>query len=238
MLLDHYTAPWKIEKVILPGQSVEVTLNGRRVRRRVVSTSHVKPFYLRKAELRHDFEDEFSHVAWGADLGLTDVSVAATPLYTLIDRRAVHQSTDSWSWEYKGRFQDGSESEWIDAREVKDSFTPLQLDVFHALWEAYHGPDRRPRPAVGPSKEERDALRREESLRKYPVGTRVRRAFADAAGNVVESDGVIFDFQDLYWRIRHPDGDWEELNEREVVQAKRRFDLYHKGQHSPDSSAL
>ena len=78
LLHDHYTAPWKIEKVILPGQSVEVTLNGRRVRRRVVSTSHVKPFNLRKAESRHELEDEFSHVAWGADLGLTDVSVAAS----------------------------------------------------------------------------------------------------------------------------------------------------------------
>ena len=121
---------------------------------------------------------------------------------------------------------------------MKDSFTPLQLDVFHALWEAYHGPDRRSRPAVGSGKEERDALRREESLRKHPVGTRVRRAFAGAAGNVVESDGVIFDFQDLCWRIPHPDGDWEERNEREVVQAKRRFDLYQKGQHSPDPSAV
>ena len=66
----------------------------------------------------------------------------------------------------------------------------------------------------------------------------MRRAFADAAGNVVESDGVTLDFQDLYWRIRHPDGDWEELNEREVVQAKRRLDLYRKGQHSPDPSAV
>ena len=108
----------------------------------------------------------------------------------------------------------------------------------HALWEAYHGPDRRPRPAVGPSKEKRDALRTEESLRRYPVGTRVRLAFADAAGNVVERDGVIFDFQDLCWRIRHLDGDWKELNEREVVQAKRRLDLYRKGQHSPDPSAV
>ena len=91
---------------------------------------------------------------------------------------------------------------------------------------------------MGPSKEERDALRREESLRKYPVGTRVRRAFADAAGNVVESDGVIFDFHDRYWTIRHPDGDWEELNEREVVRAKRRAHLYRNGRHFPDSSAV
>lgn len=93
--------------------------------------------------------------------------------------------------------------------------------MFHALWEAYHGPDHRPRPEEGPSKAERDAIRREEALRKYPVGTHVRRGFADAGGKVVESDGVIYDFYDRYWRARHPDGDWEDLNEREVVQGMK-----------------
>lgn len=103
-------------------QSVEVTLNGRRAHRRVVSTSSVKPFYVREKELRHAFEDEFSHVACGADLGVVDVFVAATPLYTLLDRRAVQKPNDSWSWEYKGLFQDGSETGWVDEPEVRDSF--------------------------------------------------------------------------------------------------------------------
>lgn len=226
LLHDHFTAPWRVIKVLIPGQSVEVVLNGRRLRRRVVSTSSLKPFYLREERLRHEFEDEFSHVAWGADLGLIDASVAATPLYTLLDRRAVSNPNDSWSWEYRSRFQDGTESGWVDEKEVKDSFTSLQLDVFHALWEAYHGPSLKRRPEEGPSKEDRDTLRREEALRKYPVGTHVRRAFADPAGRIVESDGVIYDFHDRYWRARHPDGDWEELNEREVVQGRKRAEQY------------
>ena len=69
------------------------------------------------------------------------------------------------------------------------SFTSLQLDVFHALWEAYHGPSVRSKPEEGPDKEERDAVRREEALRKYPVGTHVRRGFADPAERTKESDG-------------------------------------------------
>ena len=231
LLHDHYTAPWLVTQVIRPGQTVEVTLNGRRIRKRTVSAASVKPFYLREKQLRHQFEDEFSHMAWGPDLGLTDVSVAATPLYTLLDRKAVRKPNDTWSWEYKGRFQDGSESEWVDENEVKNSFTSLQLDIFHALWEVYHEPSRRPRPTQGPSKEDRDALRREEALRKYPVGTQVRRGFADAAGKVKESEGVVFDFQNRYWRVRHRDGDWEELNEREVAQGKRRAEQHSIGQH-------
>ena len=109
----------------------------------------------------------------------------------------------------------------------------LQLDIFHALWEVYHEPSQRPHTEQGPSKEDRDALRREEALRKYPVGTQVRRGFADAAGRVTESEGVVFDFQNRYWRVRHRDGDWEELNEREVAQRKRRADQ-HKSSHHPN----
>ena len=54
----------------------------------------------------------------------------------------------------------------------------------------------------------------------------MRRGFADAAGNVVESEGVIYDFHDRYWRARHPDGDWEELNEVEVIQGIRKANLH------------
>ena len=50
----------------------------------------------------------------------------------------------------------------------------------------------------------------------------------DATGNATESDGVIFDFHDRYWRVRHPDCDWEELNKREVLQGKKKPDLQQK----------
>ena len=29
-------------------------------------------------------------------------------------------------------------SDWIYEKEALDSFTPLQLDCFHAMWELYH----------------------------------------------------------------------------------------------------
>ena len=82
------------------------------------------------------------------------------------------------------------------------------------------------------SKDERDALRREEALRKYPIGTHVRRGFADASGKIAESAGIIFDFREPYWRVRHPDGDWEELNEREVIRGKAQAEQHEREQRS------
>ena len=80
-------------------------------------------------------------------------------------------------WEYRGKFQDGAQSHWMSEKEVQDSFTGLQLDVFHALWEILQ-PDLRPRPQ-GKIREERDRKTRQEELQAYPVGTRVRKAFQD-----------------------------------------------------------
>ena len=101
--------------------------------------------------LRHDFGDEYAHSTWGPDLGLADDSTVASPLYTLVDRQSVERANGTWEWEYKGRYLNGSESEWLPESECLDSFTPLQLDVFHALWELYHTPDNRPRPAISSS---------------------------------------------------------------------------------------
>lgn len=226
LLHDHYTAPWVVTNVPRPGQTVEVTLNGRRVRKRLVSVASVKLFHTRNKELRHDFEDEFSHLAWESTVGLSEVSVAASPMYTLFDRRVVRKNARVWKWEYRGRHQDGCESEWVDEEEASNSFTPLQLDVFHAFWEVYHDDGRRPRPPEGPSKGERDALSRERALQRHPVGTEVRRAFADGLGRVREDTGLVYDFSAPYWRIRYPDGDWEELNDGEVVEARQKADNY------------
>ena len=48
--------------------------------------------------------------------------------------------------------------------EVKDSFTPLQLDVFHAMREVCQVADCSPKPEGIPSKGERRAASREEVL--------------------------------------------------------------------------
>ena len=34
---------------------------------------------------------------------------------------------------------DGTESQWLSEEGARDSFTPLQLDDFYALWETYNG---------------------------------------------------------------------------------------------------
>ena len=130
---DHSTAPWRVVGIPRPGASLVVNLDGRRIRRRTVSVANVKPFYLRPVDLRHEFEDEFAHAAWGADLGLAEASTAASPVYTLLDHKAVQGMRDTWSWEYRGRYEDGVESQWLTEDEVKDSFTLLQLDAFHAM---------------------------------------------------------------------------------------------------------
>ena len=40
----------------------------------MVSVADIKPFHERPVELRHAFEDEFAHLAWGPDIGLAEVS--------------------------------------------------------------------------------------------------------------------------------------------------------------------
>jgi len=105
--------------------------------------------------------------------------------------------------------------------QARDRFSPLQLDVFHALYEDYHGddmPDSAKRPAGEPSRGERERVSAEEALRLYPKGTLVGREFADAEGNTKVFRGKVYGFSDPYWRVRYSDGDWEELNRREMRQ--------------------
>ena len=110
--------------------------------------------------------------AWPADYGLASPSVAATPLYTLSDRRVIVTESGSKKWEYRGRYQNGRETGWLTEIEILGSFTRLQLDVFHALWNLYHPhaghQDRTPR-------KKRPNLSREEALQLFPVGTRISK---------------------------------------------------------------
>ena len=186
-----------------------------------MSLAKVKPFYLRPVDLRYEFEDEFTHAAWGPDLGLAEASTAASPVYTLFDHKTVQGKGDTWSWEYRGRYQDRAKSQWLTEDEVKGRSTPLQLDVFHVMWETYQTIDSRLRPDGVPSKGERDASSREEALKLHPVGTQVRREFADGMGQAKAFTGVIYYFNEPYWRVRYPDGDWEELNGQQVKKGRQ-----------------
>ena len=88
-----------------------------------------------------------------------------------------------------------------------DSFTGLQLDVFHAVWEFYRQ-QAKPRPAETLSQAERDSVAREEALHLIPRGTKIRKRFEDNQGDEREFEGEVFDFCQPYYRITYEDGDW------------------------------
>ncbi|CAB1096262.1 unnamed protein product [Ectocarpus sp. CCAP 1310/34] len=215
---DHYIGPWKVTEVIHDRLSFAVQLKGRRIRRRKVAAPDFKPYHGRPQDLRLSFEDEFAYVMWSADLGLADISVVAVPLYTLVDRRAVRgaDNAPTWTWEYQDHYQDGALSPWPTEEEVGDSFSPLQLDVFHALYELFYGENGAPRPAGPPTRGEREVASREQALQLFPVGTQVGREFADSDGHLKVFKATAFDCCDPYWRVEYPDGDWEELTKSEM----------------------
>ena len=62
---EKWTGPWKVASIVTPGLCYRVVLNGRQIREHRASAAHMKPFYVRSANLRHNFEDEYAHFAWG-----------------------------------------------------------------------------------------------------------------------------------------------------------------------------
>ena len=130
---DRWIGPWTVTAVITPGLYYRVTLQGRRERLRRTAASHIKPHHLRPPPLRHDFGDGYAHFSCGPDLGLGAASTLASPLYTLVDRCTIQLLNGSWGWKYRGRCLNGSLSGFIPENECLDSFSPMQLDVFHAV---------------------------------------------------------------------------------------------------------
>ena len=59
------------------------------------------------------------------------------------------------------------------------------------------------------------------ALKQHPVGTVIWREIADAEGNKKRHLLKVFDYKSPYWRVRYADGDWEELNDREILEARR-----------------
>ena len=115
---------------------------------------------------------------------------------------------------------DGTESQWLSEEEARDIFTPLQLDVFHPLWETYHGAECQARPPATLTRKKRDGIYREHALKQHPVGTVIWRKFTDAEGNKKRHLSKVFDYKSPYWRVWYADGDWEKLNEREILKAR------------------
>ena len=100
----------------------------------------------------------------------------------------------------------------MTSNEASDSFSPLQLDVFHALYEEYHGADVTPRPTRGA----REVASRNQALQLFPIGTLVGRKLVDSEGLAKTFKATVLDYCDPYWRVEYPDGDWEELTKREM----------------------
>ena len=217
---DRWTGPWTVTAVITPGLCYRVTLQGRRERVRRAAASHIKPYHLRPQSLHHDFGDEYAHFAWGPDLRLVADSTLALPLYTLVDRCTIQFPNGSWEWRYRGRYLNGSLSGFISESECLDSFTPMQLDVFHALWELYQHPCHRSRPAGQLPRGEHLAANRAQALLEVPIGTVVWRDFTDQQGRTHRCRTEVYDYKTPYWRVRHADGDWEELTRTEVEQGR------------------
>lgn len=47
------------------------------------------------------------------------------------------------------------------------------------------------------------------------MGTKVRRSASDGVGEGVGT-GEAYDYLDLYWRVRYPNGEWLEFSSREM----------------------
>lgn len=147
--------------------------------------------------------DELVLQAWLADFGLLQGSVATRPLHTLMDRRETRFSSSEIKWEYRGKYQDGSEASWLLEVEMFDSFTPPQLDVFHAIWnQSQHKAPTMPTTPQHKTKH----LSCEQALKLYPIGTRGIKTFGGE-----DFQGRVYHLLDNMWRVRYVDNAWEDL---------------------------
>ena len=137
-------------------------------------------------------------------------------MYTLIDRTKVESEMGTVRWEYRGRYLDGVSSDWVKKTEALDSFTPLQLDTFHALWNL--NPPSGEQTQTTARRKKRALLTRREPLAQFPIGTRITRSYA-AGDRQASRVGQVYDFYSPYWRLRFPDNDWEELNASEMKKS-------------------
>ena len=198
---ERWTGPWTVTAVITSGLCYRVTLQGGRERVRRAPASHIKPHHLRPPVLRHDFGEKYAHFAWGPDLGLGAALTLALPPYTLVNRCTIRLPNGFWEWRYRGRYLNGALSGFITERECLDSFSPAQLDVFHALWELYQPSRHRPRPAAKLTSSERLAANRTHALLEVPIGTVVWRNFTDRQGRIQRCRTEEYGYKTPYWRV-------------------------------------
>lgn len=158
---EHFTGSRRVDNVVLDRLCFAVQLDGRRIRQRKVANTDFKPS---RAAASH------STPVGGCVFAPCVVSRPRSGQHvrhrraTLHADRATRNSSTAWSWEYRGRCQDGAQSLWLTEDEASDSFSSLEPDVFHALWELYH-PDDAKRPRGAPTRGQREVESRERALR-------------------------------------------------------------------------
>ena len=204
---DVYTGPWTVVEVLEKGLSVQVEMRGLKQRSRRVSVADVKPFHVRPVHLRHSIADEFAQYAWGPDLKLPESSELLPTYQSLADCRQVVSQTGRLRWEFKGLSAGGVVSDWQDQSKMLQTFTPLQLDGFLALWHLYN-----PDAAVANPSPSPNSLSRAEALRMFPLGLVVWKRFPGGT----RLKGQVYDFKAPYWRVRYSEGIWEELTRTEL----------------------
>ena len=118
---EKWTGPWKVVKVVLKVLNAVIEMEGRKTRTGAVSMTSLKPFYTEQ-------------IAWGSGFGLKGDTVAAVTVYMLMGRRTIVSASGVARWQYRGKRLDGVSSDQVAQSEALHSFTPLQLDAFHAIW--------------------------------------------------------------------------------------------------------
>ena len=144
-----------------------------------------------------------------------------------MDRCTIQLPNGSWEWRYRGRYLNGSLSGFITESECLDSFSSLQLDVFHDLWELYQPPRHPPRSAAKSTSSERLAANRTHALLEVPIGAVVWWDFTDRQGRIKQRCRTeVYDYKTPYWRVRHADGDWKELTLTEIDAVSLPFRIH------------
>lgn len=96
---------------------------------------------------------------------------------------------------------------WLSETEVLDSLTPLQLDVYHALWNFYH---RRVSDAQSRPSRKLRHLNRAEALQVF----RDTEEDLATSGSETRTEVQVYDYFRNRWRSMYWDDEWEELTRR------------------------
>ena len=181
--------------VITPGLCYRVTVQERREKLRQAAASCIKRYHLKPPSLRCDVCDEFAHFARDTELGLATASTLVSPIYTLGNSCPIQLSSGSCEWRYRGRYLKGSLSGFIKYTEYSDSFTRLQLDVFHTFWDLYHLSQYRHRPAATSTSSERLTADRSHALQEVTIGIVVWRDYTDQKGRILRRRTKVYDLK-------------------------------------------